>query len=363
MLFKLCFQGRETMSFQEEKRESIKRYMLEKIRADDTEYIQKTVDNFGISVTTVKRYIKDCVEDKILQEKMNTKTGYELTVIEKDFTYRCEEPLSEDRIFYTDIVPFLRDISEESQRIWGYVFTEIMNNAIEHAKGKVIGCRLKKDYLYTEISITDDGIGIFRNIIEHLNERTGQKATTEDAILELYKGKFTSDSSCHSGEGIFFSSKMMREFVIWSDSSVYAYGYGDRERLVESHLIAYYTRFLKIGTMVVMKLENQTERKPKEVFDMYATVDEGFVHTIIPIKEVCQYGEPVARSQARRILYRLEEFRKVEFDFDGVEFMGQGFADEVFRVFQNKYPDLELVPVNANESVLGMVRHVTARKY
>lgn len=199
--------------------------------------------------------------------------------------------------------------------------------------------------------------------MEHLSERTGQKATIEDAILELHKGKFTSDSSCHSGEGIFFSSKMMREFAIWSDSAIYSYGSYDRERLVESHLVSYYTKLLKIGTMVVMTLENQTERKPKEVFDMYATVDDGFVQTIIPIREVCPYGEPVARSQARRVLYRLEEFQKVEFDFDGVDFMGQGFADEVFRVFQNKYPDIELSPINANESVLGMVRHVTARKY
>ncbi len=95
---------------------------------------------------------------------------------------------------------------------------------------------------------------------------------------------------------------------------------------------------------------------------MYATVDEGFVQTMIPVKEVCQYGEPIARSQARRILYRLEQFRKVEFDFDGVEFMGQGFADEVFRVLQNQYPDMELVPVNANDTVLGMVKHVRAGK-
>ena len=112
--------------------------------------------------------------------------------------------------------------------------------------------------------------------------------------------------------------------------------------------------------MVVMKLENQTNRKLKEVFDMYAPIEEGFIHTVIPVKEVCPYGEPIARFQARRILYRLEEFRKVELDFGGADFMGQGVADEVFRVFQNKYPDIELIPVNANESVLGMVHHVTA---
>lgn len=91
---------------------------------------------------------------------------------------------------------------------------------------------------------------------------------------------------------------------------------------------------------------------------MFAPIDEGFVRTRIPIKEVCPYGEPIARSQARRILYRLEEFKQVELDFEGIEFMGQGFADEIFRVFQKKYPELELIPINASKTVLGMIKHV-----
>ena len=91
---------------------------------------------------------------------------------------------------------------------------------------------------------------------------------------------------------------------------------------------------------------------------MFAPIDEGFVKTRIPIAEVCPFAEPIARSQARRILQRLEEFKEIEFDFEGVEFMGQGFADEVFRVFQNRYPHIKLVPSHANATVLGMIKHV-----
>ena len=134
----------------------------------------------------------------------------------------------------------------------------------------------------------------------------------------------------------------------------------ERDKFVQSHLAAYYTKLKHIGTMVVMKLENCTKRTTKEIFDMFAPIDEGFVNTLIPIKAACPYGEPIARSQARRLLYRLEEFKCVKFDFSDVDFMGQGFADEVFRVFQNKYPEIELIPVNANKSVLGMIKHVWA---
>ena len=79
--------------------------------------------------------------------------------------------------------------------------------------------------------------------------------------------------------------------------------------------------------------------------------------TII-LKEVCPYGNPVARSHARRILRDKDEFKEVFFDFNGIEFMGQGFADEIFRVFQNAHPDIVLRPINANEAVLGMIQHV-----
>lgn len=348
------------MSFSEKKRESIKRYMLEKIRMDDEKFIAKTAENFEISTTSVKRYIADYMSNKVLEEDENSKTGYCLVTLERDFSYERDESLMEDKIYYSDIRPFLDELSSEAKNIWSYAFMEMMNNAIEHSCAEKICCHIRKDYLYTEISIMDDGIGIFKKIREYLKERFGREADNQDVLAELYKGKFTTDQEAHSGGGIFFTSKMMSEFAIWSDDAVFSVGSNEKETFVRSHLIAYYTRIKRIGTIVIMKLENQTSRKSQEVFDMYAPVEEGFVKTYIPLKEICPYGEPIARSQARRILYRLEQFRQVEFDFAGIEFLGQGFADEVFRVFQNKYPDIKLLPLNANESVAGMIRHVRA---
>lgn len=346
------------MSFQEEKRESIKRYMLEKIRQDDLEFIQKTMENFGISVTTVKRYLRECLENRIICEDEEKKTGYKLKTALFTFIYQLGEHLDEDEIYCEDIRLLLEENSKEAKSIWYYAFTEMMNNAIEHSACESIRCIVKKDYLYTEISIVDDGVGIFKNVQSHLHEKSGKKVTYQDVLTELYKGKLTTKPENHSGEGIFFTSKVLNEFVIWSDNGIFSQGCYDKDQFVQSHLISYYNKLNQIGTMVVMKLENQTTRTIKEVFDMFAPIEEGFIKTRIPIAEVCPYAEPVARSQARRILYRLEEFKQIEFDFEGVEFMGQGFADEVFRVFQNQHPDIELIPIHANPTVLGMIKHV-----
>lgn len=346
------------MSFQEEKRESIKRYMLEKIRQDDSEFIRKTMENFGISITTVKRYLRECLSDQIVCEDKDKKTGYQLKTSVHTFLYSPESMTDEDEIYYENILPLLEEISKEAKSIWTYVFTEMMNNALEHSGGEHIQCVVKRDYLYTEISIVDDGIGIYKNVQNYLQQKLGKTLSYQDVLTELYKGKLTTKPGNHSGEGVFFTSKVLNEFVIWSDSSIFVQGCHDRETFISSHLISYFNKLNRIGTMVVMKLENQTTRTIKEVFDMFAPIEQGFIKTRIPIAEVCPYAEPIARSQARRILYRLEEFKQIELDFAGVEFMGQGFADEIFRVFQNKHPEIELIPINANQTVFGMVKHV-----
>lgn len=135
--------------------------------------------------------------------------------------------------------------------------------------------------------------------------------------------------------------------------------YGGREHAVlENRLLAYAARLENVGTLVMMTLENETARNLTEVFEVFADVDEGLVRTRIPIREACISGEPVARSQARRICRRLEEFKEVILDFDGVEFMGQGFADEIFRVFAGACPQVLLFPVHMEKEVYRMIRHV-----
>ena len=346
------------MSFTEAKRRAIQKYMLNKVRCDDADFIKKTAENFEISETSVRRYIKDCLDKGIVAGEAERKTGLLLTTVSEQWNMVNAGMLEEDELYWTYISPFLGELSGNVQDIWYYAFTEIMNNAIDHSGGDQIRFGIQKDALYTEISITDNGVGIFRNIQDYFRKKSGISLNSEQAAMELYKGRMTTDPARHSGEGIFFVSKMLSEFAVWSDNTVYSYRCDDRDRFVQSHLISYYTKMEGIGTMAVMKLENDSKRTSREVFDTFAPLEEGFVKTLIPMKEMCPLGDPVARSQARRILRRLDEFREIIFDFRDIDFMGQGFADEVFRVFQNQHPDIMLNVINANETVLGMIRHV-----
>lgn len=107
----------------------------------------------------------------------------------------------------------------------------------------------------------------------------------------------------------------------------------------------------KVGTSILMQLSNFTKKHIQEVFDMYSTIDDGFVATSIPIKNAFENGNPVSRSHAKRLYNRFEKFSEVTLDFKGVEFINQGFAHELFVVFPKSHPEVKLNPINANDDV------------
>ncbi|WP_339058815.1 STAS-like domain-containing protein [Fusobacterium animalis] len=100
-----------------------------------------------------------------------------------------------------------------------------------------------------------------------------------------------------------------------------------------------------------------TERTTKEIFDEYTSDDFVFNKTKITVHLAKDYlgYDFVSRSLAKRILMNVEKFKIIVLDFENIDNIGQGFADEVFRVFKNKNPDITIVPVNMNEEIEFMI--------
>ena len=350
------------MSFTDLKRREIKKYLLRKIDEDDPDLIMKVKDAFCISHTSVGRYITSELDNRAVIRSDKARCGYVLRNQNKAFNYDINDMDEyEDGIIYRDLIPLLPE-EGPAKKIWRYVLPEIFNNAIEHSKGERVKVRTQINELYSKIAICDDGIGIFENIVEAMRSYGYENPRYDDAITELYKGKFTSCPERHTGEGIFFSMRLLDKLAIVSDGVIARYGYEDELSVIRSHLLAYALKLTKKGTVVVMQLENETLRDSRGVFNTYADIEDGFYKTRIPILEACLDRDPVARSQARRIYARLENFREIEFDFARVDMMGQGFADELFRVFQNKHPEVVLTPVNMNADVHRMYLYTINNK-
>ena len=226
-----------------------------------------------------------------------------------------------------------------------------MNNAIDHSGGQTVAIRLYKNAVVTELSILDDGVGIFRKIqteLGLLDER--------HAILELAKGKLTTDPANHTGEGIFFTSRMFDSFDILSGGVYFSHEFGKAEDWILERDQP------DSGTGVWMKLNNHTARTSNKVFREFTSGENiAFTKTVVPVR-LAQYGEDklVSRSQAKRLLARVDRFKTVILDFEGVEDIGRAFADETFRVFALRHPEVEVVSIKANSAVKRMIRRATS---
>jgi hypothetical protein len=253
--------------------------------------------------------------------------------------------LSEDIVWRSILAPVIADLPENVRDVWHYGFTEMVNNAIDHSGASTVNVWVVRNHLFTQVWISDDGIGIFLKIQKSLN-----LFDPRESILELAKGKFTTDPDNHSGEGIFFSSKVFDLFDIRSGSLHFMHDDGIDDILIERQDSAR-------GTMVVMRLFNDSPRTTKEVFDKFALPEAyTFAKTIVPVRLAQYEGEKlVSRSQAKRLIFRFDKFQTVILDFAGVEEIGQAFSDEVFRVFQKTHKDTKLVPVNMSTSIKNMV--------
>jgi hypothetical protein len=329
--------------------EEIRQFILENVAHHPTDIVTWSSETLGISRQAVNKHVQKLVLQKaLLREGTTRNRRYSLGTIElKEFTYALDGRLQEDLIWRNDVAPIFADLPDNVRAIWQYGFTEMLNNAIDHSSGTLVTVQIQKTLVDSAIMILDNGEGIFKKIRRELN-----LDDEHHAVLELAKGKLTTDPDRHTGEGIFFTSRMFDHFTIDSGSTSFDHTYEDsRDWIMEPEET-------QPGTAVYMVLRNNTARTTKEIFDSFASEDDdyGFTKTVVPVR-LAQYGqeELISRSQAKRLLARIDRFKTVVFDFKDVEAIGPAFADEVFRVFPQQYSGIEIVPINGNPDVMRMI--------
>ena len=317
--------------------EEIRSYILANI-AENRNIAALTSDKFGISLPAVYKHIDRLVSENLLSKESGR---FVLKSTENRYAYRNSR-LSEDAVWEKDIKKHFSSLPANVRNIWTYGFLEIFNNAIEHSRGEKICVAINENRTYIDISISDNGIGIFKNIKSKF-----KLIDEKDALLELAKGKRTTDKTRHSGQGIFFTSKVFDDFIILSGGITFTSNPEGKSRIKPGRS--------KFSTLVYMRLANNSDKILKNVFDEFSTEVPGdFDKTIVPV-HFANSDDLVSRSQARRILSGLELFREVTLDFKDIEYIGQAFADEIFRVFVNTNPGTAISAKNANAEVKNMI--------
>jgi DNA-binding Lrp family transcriptional regulator len=330
------------------------RHLLRLISEGASDLAAQTARQFGISPQAVNKRLRAMTTEGIVTATGSTRARrYSLTVKQSEMIYSISPDLKEHEVWREFARPALEGTSANVISICQYGFTEMVNNAIDHSDGAVMHCIVVRSAIRIELRVHDDGVGILRKLKEYLN-----LDDERHAVLELSKGKLTTDPARHTGEGIFFSSRMFDAFSIVSGNLLFTHRPDDSDWLVED-------QDRVRGTGVWMEVDPDSQRTTKEVLDRYTSRGDDYLFTIthIPVG-LARYGDEnlVSRSQAKRLMSRVEKFREVVLDFSGVNTIGQAFADEIFRVFQQQHPDVRLRWFNANDDVEAVIRRAIAQQ-
>jgi len=328
--------------------EDVRKFILAHVEKHPCDISKVTALRFKITRQAVNKHLqKLVVENALLESGFTRNRSYKLAaILEWKKSYKIIPGLAEDLVWRNDIQETLGKMPENVLDIWHYGFTEMFNNAIDHSGGSEIILHVRKTAVGTEMLMLDNGFGIFKKIQTTLN-----LLDERHALFELSKGKLTTDPKRHSGEGIFFTSRIFDSYDILSGGVYFSHKFGHPEDWILER------DAFELGTGVWMKLHNHTSRSVKKIFDQYAPGDDyGFNKTVVPVN-LARYGSDklISRSQAKRLLARVELFKIVIFDFTDVDFIGQAFADEIFRVFAAEHSNMELTFIHANVEVRRMI--------
>lgn len=257
--------------------------------------------------------------------------------------------LNEDGPWARDFAPLFA-LPAHVRRLAQHAFTELLNNAIDHSGGTSVTVSMRQTPSHVQLLVSDDGRGLFDKLHEAFD-----LADPTLAMLELSKGKLTSQPERHTGRGLFFTSKLADVFDLHANAQAF------QQRRWQPHAWTAGRALPHRGTSIYVAIALDTTRTLDEVLAAYSLdgITPGFERTVVPLRLITSETAGLeSRAQARRVASRLQSFRRAEVDFAGVPHVGHGFADELFRVQAGTLPALDLVPVNMAPAVAAMVGSV-----
>jgi anti-sigma regulatory factor (Ser/Thr protein kinase) len=328
----------------------IKEFIIDNVVDHANDIVTFTAEHFGVSRPAVFRHIHSLIQsDRLVKSGVTSDVKYYLSEqINRTFTCKITPQLAEFSVWEKQLKHAFLGSNSYVVDILQYGFTEMFNNAIDHSEGTLIKvtCELQgKDIVLT---IQDNGIGIFKKITDNF-----KLDDLRESILQLSIGKMTTDPKNHTGEGVFFTSRIFDQFEIYANGLHYFRDNNENDWSLEHE-----THRNHKGTRIVLRLNRRSPKTLTYIFRKFEDLDTlAFDKTEILV-ELSRFGEEtlISRSQAKRITRNLDKFKHVILDFEGVRLVGQGFVDQVFRVYANEHPDMTFNYINANIDIDYMIK-------
>jgi anti-sigma regulatory factor (Ser/Thr protein kinase) len=266
------------------------------------------------------------------------------------------EGLMEDLPWRRDFAPCF-ELPAHVHRMARHAFTELVNNASDHSGGTQVTVSMRQTPAQVQLLVSDDGCGLFRRIEDSF--AIGEPAL---AMLELAKGRLTSQPERHCGQGLVVTSLLADVFDLRANAASFQRRAWSEAKWHGMPPQAALTN--RAGTSVYLAIALDTDRTLDSVLHALSTQPNGHAFDLasVPLSLIAgaNGGALTSRAEAKRVASRLLAFRRAEIDFAGVDEVGHAFAHELFSVFRRAHPEVELVPLAANPQVASMLGAVSA---
>lgn len=259
--------------------------------------------------------------------------------------------LEEDLPWAQDFAPHFT-LAPHVRQMLQHAFTELLNNAIDHSEGQTVTVSMRQTPAHVQLLVSDDGRGLFDKIREGF--------AIDDpalAMLELSKGKLTSDPARHTGRGLYFTSRLADIFDLHANAVAFQHREWDPRSWKQGRAMRQH------GSAIFLAIALDTPRTLDAVMRSASLEARNYAieRTTLPLRLIVNDDVGLeSRAQARRVASRLTEFKQAELDFTGIDHIGQGFADELFRVFGGQQAAVQLLVKNASPRVSAMIDLATA---
>jgi biotin operon repressor len=333
----------------------IKKQIISRLNEAESLTGQNLCRIFKISRQALNKHIKALVEvGRIVKQGRTRGSIYQInSKAKKNPVEKLQRIISlqdahEDQVFgeINAVLNIKRTVNKNIYDMLYYSFTEMLNNAIDHSISEKCRIFISLDRYKIRFTIRDYGIGIFNSIYTNL-----KLPDENSAIGELIKGKTTTMKERHTGEGIFFTSKLGDVVSFRSHGLNLVFDNVRQDVFIQKK------RFTE-GTEVNFEMSRFSKKKIDKCFHQFAPeeFDYKFDRTRILVKLFQK--DYVSRSEGKRLVSGLEKFKEIVLDFKDVNSIGQGFADELFRVFMAANPNIKMHIRNAGEPVRIILSHV-----
>ncbi len=335
----------------------VRRYILNNISQHHKDIVKSAVRKFGLSRQAVLRHMKVLILDGKIEAHGRTRDRYYVLkpFVNELFEFDISLSIDEDVIGRRHVYPHLKDCPLNVRQICEYGFSQILNNVIVHSMGNSCKIRFLVNEESINLKIRDDGKeGLFSRIASNYN--------LDDpfcSALELTKGKVSTDFQGHTGEGIFFVSRLFDSIIIRSNGYSLKHNRGSETwelNRSKKHIC---------GTSISLHIKKTSTQTIEGVMRKFSTKSDAsvFDKTLVPVNLIRVGSETLlSRGQAQRLLRGLNEFKEVIFDFGNIDTIGQPFADEVFRVFLSKHKDIKFSIINSTSKVDAIIKRVNGKK-